>query len=330
MTQQWPDTRTAVSGYSLVTGWGAGLKDLPGNVREAADGRVILPLLFPPCTDERLRRATRECALAVRVVEQALANATLTQADLAGPRTAVVYASASAYAAANWAFLANDTDQVVYFPYTAPIAVPGEVTMQYGITGPYLSFLSGANAGLEALWHALTLLNHDQCDRALVLGVETFVACEALYTSGRWFLDKPLVEVALCLILERDAAFAEMGFSAGSAPDVVSLLAPLAEGPAIAAAYLCGPTVRGGHVARWRLAQRWPIMPISVVNDRVGTCLASMPLIALLLSLAEGNPGPVLLISRWWDQWVGLRWPVLPPRLAAPTAGTGEAYRASC
>jgi hypothetical protein len=314
MIEPSPETRTAVRAYSLMTGWGEGLKHVPANARQAADGRSILPLSTPTCPDERLRRATRECLLAVTAVERALAYSTLTCADITGPRTAVVYASASAYAAANWAFLTEDGEPVIYFPYTAPSAVPGEVTMQYGITGPYLSFLSGANAGLEALWHALTLLNNDQCDRALVLSVETFAACAALYTSGRWLLDKPLVEVALCLILERDAAFAEMGFKAGVASDAMALLAPLVEGQTIAAAYLCCPTARSGQMARRALAQRWPAMPVSVVNDRVGTCLACLPLIALLLALAEGTPSPVLLVSRWWDLWVGLRWPVLLPR----------------
>ena len=308
------NTRTVVRAYSLMTGWGEGLKHLPTNARQAADGRLVLPLPTPTCPDERLRRATRECLLAVTAVEQALAHSTLTGADIAGPRTAVVYASASAYAAANWAFLTEDVEPAVYFPYTAPSAVPGEVTMQYGITGPYLSFLSGANAGLEALWYALTLLNDDQCDRALVLGVETFAAGAALYTSGRWLLDKPLVEVALCLILERHAAFADMGFNAGAASDVMALLAPLVEGQTIAAAYLCCPTARSGQMARWTLAQHWPAMPISVVNERVGTCLACLPLIALLSSLDTGAASPVLLVSRWWDLWVGLRWPVLLPR----------------
>ena len=314
-----------VSGYNLVTGWGDGLKALPGNARKAADGRAILPLLTPPCTDERLRRATRECLLAVRAVQQALANANLTRVNLAGPRTAVVYASASAYAAANWTFLADDFEHVVYFPYTAPSAVPGEVTMQYGITGPYLSFLSGANAGLEALWHALTLLSHDQCDRALVLGIETFVDCESLYTAGRWLLDKPLVETAICLILERHADFTDMAFNAGAAPDVATLLAPFVEGHAIPSAYLCCPTVRSGYVARWELIQRWPAMTVSVINERVGTCLASMPLIALLLSLSEAGDSAFLLVSRWWDQWASLRWPASRSACAPKARG----YRVS-
>ena len=47
------------------------------------------------------------------------------------------------------------------------------------------------------------LLTTAQCDRALVLGVETFQECAELYTTGRWLLGTPLLEAAACLVLER-------------------------------------------------------------------------------------------------------------------------------
>jgi hypothetical protein len=150
-----------------------------------------------------------------------------------------------------------------------------------------------------------------------VLSVETFVDCESLFASGRWLLGKPLVETAICLILERHAVLADMAFSAGAASDVVRFLAPLVEEQAITAAYLCCPTGRGGRVAQRELAQRWPTIPVSIVNDRVGTSLSSMPLIALLSSLAEVQTGAALIVSSWWDHWVGLRWPAFVPRLDA-------------
>jgi hypothetical protein len=47
------------------------------------------------------------------------------------------------------------------------------------------------------------------------------------------------------------------------------------------------------------------------VSDRAGTCLASTPLIGLLLALAAGQHEQVLLISRWGDAWSVLRWPLV-------------------
>jgi acyl carrier protein len=250
-----------VSASSVMTGWGAGLHSLPTQARTAAAGCRVVPLLPPVSDDERLRRATRECLLAVTTVEQALARSTLTRLALAGPRTALIYASASAYAAANWTFLTADKEQALYFPYTAASAVPGEVTIQFGITGPYLSLLSGANAGIEALWQAATLLTTEQCDRVLVLGVETFMECQDLFASGRWLLSSPLVEAAVCLILERHPALAEVGYHAGSSDDGVAMLHTILEEQTPAAVYLCLPTVRDNDSTTQRLRARWPEFP---------------------------------------------------------------------
>ncbi len=297
-----------VKGYSLTTGWGEGLQSLPTNARDAANGRRILPAPTPVREDDRLRRATRECVLAVAAVEQALANSAMTRDDLEGPRTALIYASASAYASANWSFLTPDQGTAMYFPYTAPSAVPGEVTIQYGITGPYLSFLSGANAGIEALWHAATLLTTDQCDRALILGVETFMECEALYTAGRWLLGTPLVETAICLIVERHVDLDNVGYKAGNdAPE--RMVEAFLEHPAGTSIWLCTPTSHDGHSTAQQLQKRWPDLKTVMVSERVGTCLASTALVGLLLSLAEGTHKHTLLMSRWWDAWSILRWP---------------------
>jgi hypothetical protein len=303
--------RTVVSGFSLLTGWGEGLQCLPANAREAAGGSCLLPVPTPASTHERLRRATRECVLAVTAVERALATSRLTRHDVAGYRTALIYASASAYAAANWAFLAGDSEQAVYFPYTAPSAVPGEVTIQFGLVGPFLTFLSGANAGIEALWQAATLLASDQCDRALVLGVETFQECEPLYTAGRWHLGRPLVEAAACLILERRPGLTEIGYRAGCGEDEFSVIAPLLEEETVSAAYLCLPTAEGERLAARRWRERHPEVTITLVGERLGICLACAPLIALLLSRTETPQGHVLGVSRWWDAWAALRWPAV-------------------
>jgi hypothetical protein len=248
--------------------------------------------------------------LAVTAVEHALSHSTLTRNDLAGARTALVYASASAYVAANWAFLIEDKEKVIYFPYTAPSAVPGEVTIQFGITGPYMSLLSGANAGIEALWHAATLLTRNQCDRVLILGVETFMECEDLYASGRWLLGAPLVEVATCLILERHTALSDVSYRAGHGLDGMAVIDLLPAQQPVTATCVCLPTARHEQRLVHQLQTRWPDVLAIRVGKRVGTCLASAPLIGLLLALATRNQQQVLLVSRWWDDWAVLRWPV--------------------
>jgi hypothetical protein len=300
---------SAVVSSSLITGWGTGLHSLPADARAAADGYYVLPVACPASDHERLRRATRECALAVAAVELAVQSSPLTPSDLAGSRTALIYASASAYAAANWAFLTGGREQTVYFPYTAASAVPGEVTIQFGITGPYLSLLSGANAGIEALWQAAVLLTNNQCDRAVVLGVETFTECEDLFATGRWLLSAPLVETAACLILERHAVLARIGYSTGCDSDGLALLDTVLAGQTPAAVYCCLPTARDGRDLAQRLQASWPHASVTVVSERAGTCLACAPLIALQLSAGGERAGNVVLISRWWDAWAVLYWP---------------------
>jgi hypothetical protein len=309
-----------LNGISVMTGWGAGLQSIPTRACAKAAGQGLLPIPTPAIDDDRLRRATRECLLAIDRVDQLLCQYGLDRAHLSGPRTAVVYASASAYAAANWAFLHADTSVATYFPYTAPSIVPGEVTISYQITGPYVSFLSGANAGLEALWHAVTLLAQDQCDRALILGIETFAECETLFTSGRWLLSPPLVETALCWLLEPHPELAAFGYAAGRVDDVLSMIDAALDGHASTGIVLCMPTLKAGYDTRARIRERWPTMPVAVVNERTGTCLASTPLIGLWLSLAETHCDHLLCISRWDDSWSMVRW----PRLLDPQSRTSD------
>jgi hypothetical protein len=330
---------------SLVTGWGAGLQSLPTDAYAAAAGRRILPLPTPEFEDDRLRRATRECALAIRAVEQALAHSSLSAPDLAGQRTALVYASASSYVAANWAFLHADTSTAMYFPYTAASAVPGEVSMYFNITGPYLSFLSGANAGLEALWQAATLLNTDQCDRAVILGVETFSECEELYTRSRRLLSLPLVETAVCLLLERQPALVTLGYYAGNTPTADQAIESAMQAmrgrlemqlatPATTAIALCSPTLRESRRMARQLRTHWPsasLPSLSVVNTKTGTCLAATPLIGLWSALAEAEAEQILCLSRWGEAWSLLCWPCSPSQDTMPgntrPVGDGEDVR---
>jgi len=141
----------------------------------------------------------------VVAVEDALKEAGFPRALLAGNGTALLYATASAYGASNRAFIEGAGATTLHFPYTAPSAVPAEVAIEFGITGPYVIFLGGAPATLSALWYAATLLASSACDRALVLAVETFDECADLYARGRWLVGRPLVEAAGCALLEPGA-----------------------------------------------------------------------------------------------------------------------------
>jgi hypothetical protein len=309
MAHRGHNTAVAVRGCGLLTGWGPGLHSLPDSAHAVSQGQRLLPVATPTLGRERLRRATRECLLAVAAVEAALEDSALGHDALAGPRTALVFASASAYVAANWKFLTEGTERALHFPYTAPSAVPGEVTIEFGITGPYMTLLSGANASLEALWQAATLLATAQCERAIVLGVETFQECAELYTTGRWLLGTPLVEAAACLILEGHRSLAQVHYSARSGAQGLRQLLEEAPTHEVAGVYLCTATAQASHRAVPCLRERWPDVPLKLVYERCGMCLACAPLIALMLAGTATQTGDVLFLSRWWDDWSMLRWP---------------------
>lgn len=314
---------TGIRGAALLTGWGPGLASLPRTAQAVREAPPILPLATPVLDSERLRRATRECLLAVAVVDAALQAGQIERHTLAGPRTGLVFASASSYAAANWLYVTGGHEGALHFPYTAPSAVPGEVSIHLGITGPYMTLLSGANAGLEALWQAALLLQTDQCDRVLVLSVETFTECAALFTAGRWLLETPLVETAVCLLLEPQASGRTVCYRAGDVERAQPMLADLVSVPPPGRAYLCMPTARAEHDATQLLQRHAPGMPWHALRARLGTCLACAPLIALMEALAAGHTADILLISRWWETWAALRWPFGP----ASTLGQREEGR---
>jgi hypothetical protein len=303
------DGGMAIRGWGLLTGWGGGLQSLPTHHTVAAQGQRRLPVVTPGFERERLRRATRDCLLGVAAVQAALDDSCLARHEVAGARTALVYASASSYAAANWTFVTRETENALHFPYTAPSAVPAEVTIQFGITGPYLTLLSGANAGIEALWQATTLLTTAQCDRVLVLGVETFQECAELYKTGRWLLGTPLLEAAACLILERHPSLAAVRYHAAWGARSLPRLVEGERDGTVANVYLCAPTVHAGQAATQYLQAQWPDRSLVLLHERLGICLACAPLIALMLAVTAGQPDDVLLISQWWDAWAMVRWP---------------------
>jgi 3-oxoacyl-(acyl-carrier-protein) synthase len=186
-------------GLGLVTAWGVGLAALPADARVAAAGRDVLTMPTPARSGDRYRRSTRESLLALAAVDELRASAGLAPGVLAGERTALVYATAAAYAASNRGFI--ESPGAVYFPYTAPSAVPAEVAIELELRGAYLTFVGGPEATHEAVRHAGRLLRDGECDRALVLAVETFADSGHLFRRGRWLLGRPLVEAAACAVL---------------------------------------------------------------------------------------------------------------------------------
>jgi hypothetical protein len=189
-----------VGGVGLLTGWGPGLGSLPADAVRAAAGRQVIAIPRPSVGGDRHRRATRECLLGIAAVEELLETLNMARSELAGSGTALLYATASAYAASNRSFI-EGTGGTLHFPYTAPSAVPAEVAIEYQLSGAYVIFLGGAAATVDALWYAGTLLEQGACERALVLAVETFEDCADLYARGRWLIKSPLVEAAACALL---------------------------------------------------------------------------------------------------------------------------------
>lgn len=189
-----------VEAVGLLTGWGEGVEALPADARVAAAGRGVIPLARPALDGDRFRRATRECLLGVVAVEAMLRDAGIDRQAIRGSGTALVFVTAAAYGASNIAWLAAQAG-TLHFPYTAPSVLPGEVAIEFGLTGPYVILIGGATATVDGIWQVGRMLAGGQCERALVLTVETFVECEMLWRRARWMLPGPLVETAACALV---------------------------------------------------------------------------------------------------------------------------------
>jgi Beta-ketoacyl synthase, N-terminal domain len=210
-------TGVRVEAVGVLTGWGEGLAALPADARAAAGGRAVIPLARPALSGERFRRATRECLLGVAAVEAMLGDAGLGREAIRGAGTALVFVTAAAYGASNVEWLAGQAG-TLHFPYTAPSVLPGEVAIEFGLTGPYVILIGGPTATVDALWQAARLVTGGQCERALVLAVETFEECEALWRRARWMLPAPLVESAACALIGRGDAGAAYRAEAAALP----------------------------------------------------------------------------------------------------------------
>jgi beta-ketoacyl synthase-like protein len=249
--------RARVESVGILTGWGEGVAALPAEARVAAGGRVVIPLGRPALAGERFRRATRECLLGVEAVNAMLRDAELDRAAIRGEGTALLFVTAGAYAASNVEFLAGRTG-TLHFPYTAPSTLSGEVAIEFGLTGAYVILIGGATATVDALWQASRLLTSGRCERAIVLAVETFEECEALWRRARWTLPAPLVECAACALLVADDA-PVVYRAAAPAGDALPALVETRAGRTLAAAPLVALALArqaGGGAARvsgsWR------------------------------------------------------------------------------
>ena len=191
----------AIRAVGLLSGWGRGAAAVPADAARAAAGRAVLTLEGPAVTHERFRRSRRECLLGVAAVGAMLEDAGAGTEAIAGERTALLFATAAAYAASNREFIEARVGGV-YFPYTAAPAVPAEIAIEFGLTGPYEILIGGPTATMRAVARAAALLESGACDRALVLAVEIFEECADLFERARGRLARPLVEAAGCLWLE--------------------------------------------------------------------------------------------------------------------------------
>ena len=251
-----PPTGTAVEAVAVLTGWGHGIRALPADAARAAAGRAVIPLFRPVLEGERFRRATRECLLGVAAVDALLRESNIARDTIRGSATALIYVTGAAYGASNQAFIVAESMRqasseggltekragsvassgTLHFPYTAPSAMAGEVAIEFGLTGPYGILIGGAAATIDALWQATRLLVGGGCERALVLAVETFEECAALYARGRWLVRRPLVEAAACALLVPGALRAR--YDAPRTPSTLETLARVRAGETLACAPL--------------------------------------------------------------------------------------------
>ena len=292
-----------------VTGWGEGVEVLPDVCPpRGKHGSGLVTAPTPVLSGDRFRRAPRECLLAVAVAKAAVADAGLTEAELAGPRTGILYVSATGYAAANRAFLEDETSTTLHFPYTSPSAVPGEVTIELGIRGPYVNLMGGAPATLLALWWAARWLAEGRADRLLVLAVEAFHEVRDLFGRARRLYVGPLVEGAACLLLEGGEGSVRWASAlagpSGARRTVAGVLERVLDGDRPSLVW-SGATGVSRETAEARiLANRG----VPAAMPRLGEALAMGPLLALARTHRERAPKPWLLTATWRNEYAALLW----------------------
>ena len=299
-----------IRGVGILTGWGEGVTAL-SSARHEATGLVAVPT--PALPGERFRRATRECLLAVAAVGAAAAEGGLDPGELTGGRTGILYVTATGYAASNRAFLEEEGSTTLHFPYTSPSAVPGEVTIEFGIRGPYVNLMGGGTTVLHALWHGARWLADGVADRVIVLAVEAVHEVRDLFARARRLYAGPLIEGAACLILEsgrnEPLRWASVTGGGGRVSGIDAVLDGMLgeRGPRILAS---GATARGaGRAEALALARRGVNVPRTSFSG-LGEALACGPLIGLAQARALDPRGPCLLTATWRADYGALLWPL--------------------
>jgi hypothetical protein len=298
-----------IVGLGLVTGWGEGPAALRAGTGTAPAALVAVPT--PALTGDRFRRSTRECLVGAEVVKAALAEAGPGGRGVAEERIGIVYASASGYAAANRAFLEDESATTLHFPYTAPSAVPGEVTIEFGIRGPCVTLMGGGTSTLQAIWCAARWLADGVADRVLVLAVETMHEVRDLFARARRLYRAPLVEGAACLALDPGnggtvswaSAVARRPGTEGAVCATIGAVLGDREPHLVASS-------AGGALSRIEarcLAGRG-LGPDRIAALAVGETLACGPLYALAGARAAGAASPWLLTAGWRDEYGALAW----------------------
>ena len=247
----------AIRAIGFLSGWGRGAGAVPADAARAAGGRAVLTLERPALDPERFRRSRRECLLGVAAMGAMLEDAGIGPEAIAGERTALLFATAAAYAGSNREFI-EARGGSVYFPYTAPAALAAEVAIEFELAGPYEILIGGAPATMRAVLRAAALLDAGACDRALVLTVDVFEECADLFKSGRGRLARPLVEAAGCLWLEPGEGTLSLAHQRGGAREADGARERLGETLAcepVAALALARDSGAGGPVSvhgAWR------------------------------------------------------------------------------
>jgi hypothetical protein len=209
-------------------------------------------------------------------VEEALTDAGLDRGAIRGPRTALIFVTAAAYGASNLAFVAAErpgpgvAGATLHFPYTAPSAVPAEVTIEFGLTGAYVILVGGATATVDGLWQAGEHVASGRCERALVIAVETFAECETLWRRARRSLPGPLVETAACALLTPGDV--SLTYRADGARSALQDRADVRAGQTLAAGALVQLALaRAAGGGRTRVGGSWWGRTAEVEVDVVGT-----------------------------------------------------------
>jgi hypothetical protein len=298
----------AIRGAGHFTGK---LDGAPSGPPSEADIRSVAT---PVVSGERFRRSTPECLLAAAAARAAVADADLPDGALAGHRTGVLYVTATAYATANREFLVNETSATLHFPYTAPSAVPGEVTIDLGLHGPYVTLMGGGPTALESLWWAARWLGEGLVDHVLVLAVETVQGVRDLAGKTHRLLGGALVEGAACLLLERgegrEAVWASGAVRRCDADAAVAQVvdAVLADCEPSAVESTVGTLpirrVEGVVFAHRGLAAG------AVVSTPRAEMLACGPLMRLATVRASRVAGACLLTAAWRGEYGAVLWPL--------------------